>query len=843
MFHYSLIFTWLTQMRRYSIYLFLSILVWQSGLGQTIKEPELDLQMIYLKASQAYSDYSTGKELEALLRIDSLMERYSSKGNDVIWAYLFLYKGTILSHQGNYYLSNAYFRLSSDHARIFGHKDLLNSIQNSYLLLLVESLDTTGANRIKNQYLQKDTDIASSGLLFSIYINRAYSALYNGDISQATLELKKMSQIGKDHTESNPSWIYANRLLGVFYLKTGKRKESLSYLIKALRLSKTIHGEMHFQTGQSYLQLGDFYAYPGTTDSALICYEKAKAIFFKQNPNRADTSLLYSYESVFIECLVKLGKLQQHQPEILPSTLENFKLAIGRINQLSHSITSETSRFIIAEKGRYCFDAGIDCAIDLYEKTGEVPYLEQALAWSIEAKSLSLNQQFEKDQIYPVVGIPEELSANQLELRRSLDEYLGESFDEEVIAPFDSLITALLNYERNERLIQSYYDKIRQVRDQNQFSPQKLIKNLNDAIYLGFHELDSVIVVFTQEGTKLQYSCIIKDKRLLSDLAEFRTLISHTPINIYTLADVKQFSELGYSLYSKLIGPSISHFRGRHILIQSDGCLLGIPFEALLRETTDSDSFRDLPYLVKDFTIQYVSISMLTEHPNGFGKKDLLLITCRNSTGMSEADVEVSRLHDTYSKSSLGYIDDPGFKNNSLNLSNIRIHVASHAVVNSPDPIQSGLTCSPDEPPLLKFSDILQLNLKGSHVFINGCQSGNGPLNHGEGLMSLGLAFAMAGSGSVIQHLWTASDRSSMELAGLYYQKLHRFTDADALQMAKKKYLKTSNFGLDHPYYWSGLICFSGSREGSRLLAPYLVILALLGCGALIYRIARKRTR
>lgn len=828
---------------KFWILLFLGLATVQFDFGQSAANPDIDIKTVYQKANLVYNDYMKGDELKALRCIDELIGLSTSGYNDVIWGFLFNYKAIILHHQGNFYLSKKYFQLSIAFAELFRNEPLRNYSINSCLLLLVESFDTKGVNLLTENYLNEWISVKSDKLLFAIHTNQAYSAIYNHDTARARIEFQKLNSIGKRMTKEDPYWINEYRLFGIYLMEIGNNVKSLDYLKRAIELSENINGEMHFQTGLSYLRLGDYYLNTGKSDTALYNYEKANHIIVEQSIDLSSNTLQYSYETVFIECLIKLGRLLQTGETDVLRAFENFKMAIGRINQLSHSITSETSRFIIAEKGRYCFDAGIACALELSKKTGEVSFLEQALAWSIESKSLSLNQQFEKDQIYPVVGIPEELAANQQQFRQSLDNYLGESFDEKAVAPIDTIITTLRNYEKNERLIQSLYDKIRQVKEQNRFSPQKLLNNVNDAIYVGFHELDSVIAVFSQDGAKLQCSYINKDKKLLSDLVEFRTLISHTPINIYTAGDIKKYSDLGYSLYTRLIGPCLSHFHGRHILIQSDGCLLGIPFEALVREATDSDSFRDLPYLVKDFAVQYVSISMLTELPNVLGKKDLLLVTCRNSTGISEADIEVSRLHAAYSKSSLCFLDDAGFNSNSLNLSNSRIHIASHAVVNSPDPIQSGLTCSPDEPPRLKFSDILRLNLKGGHVFINGCQSGNGPLNHGEGLMSLGLAFAMAGSGSVIQHLWTASDRSSMELAGLFYKKLHRFSDADALQIAKKKYLKSSYFGLDHPYYWSGMVCFSGSKEASRHLAIYLIILALLSCGTLIYMVSRKRTR
>ncbi len=825
-----------------SIAFLFCLLSFGSTFCQSQAEVDKDKRAFYQQVNEVYTLIKNGNEVKAHRSIDSLFDSNAVSFDDVIWGYLYNYKGQIFNHAGNYYLSKKCFQMASLYARRFQNPSLLTYTYNNFSVLLIESHDKTGTESLMSHIVVSDKKPVPDKLLLSLDLNLAYNSLNYKDTAQAGEILLKSFQYDKKVLKSDPIWINRNRLYGRYLQEIGEYEMSLAFLKKASQESELLNGFKHFQTALSYLRIGDYYSLIGKGDSALFYYEKTNQIFFQQHKDSTRVSLQYSYETVIIESLVKLGLALQAGNIDIPGAFENFKMAIGRINQLSHSITSETSRFIIAEKGRYCFDASIACAINFYKKTGDTKYLEQALSWSIEAKSLSLNQQFEQEQIYPMIGIPEDLTGKQRDLRRALDAYLGESLEKDLIVPLDTIITALKNYEKNERLIQSYYDKIRQVKDQNLLSPKELLRNMDDAIYFGYHELDSVIVLFKQEGTKLQYSCINKDESLLSDLAEFRKLISHTPINIYTSADVQQFSELGNSLYSRLIGPFLSQFQGRHLLIQSDGCLLGIPFEVLTREVTNSDSFRDLHYLIKDFAVQYVSTTMLTDHNHLFGKKDMLLITCRNSTGMPQADLEVTRLHDFYQKSLMCYIDDPGFKSNSLKLFNNRIHIASHAVINSPDPIQSGLSCSPDEPPLLKFNDILRLNLNGSHVFINGCQSGNGPLNHGEGLMSLGLAFALAGSSSVIQHLWTASDQSSMELGGLYYQKLHRLSDGDALQRAKKKYLKTSPFGLDHPYYWAGLVCFSGSTESPSHPAPFLFVMAILVSGIIIYRVARKRT-
>ena len=427
-------------------------------------------------------------------------------------------------------------------------------------------------------------------------------------------------------------------------------------------------------------------------------------------------------------------------------------------------------------------------------------------------------------------------------LRQRLDHLFGETFEQEQSVPIDSLVRANLDYEITERLIQSQYEQILQVRNQNQVFPTTFIQKIKDAIYLGYHELDSVIIVFSLNGPRPKYSIIAKNAQLLSELSQFKKIVSTQPLNVCSSIEVKQFSVLGYRLYSQLIGPFLKDFNGHHILIHADGPLLGIPFGALVRTNSDSDVYKDLPYLIKDYVVQYVSTPMLTNGLPWSGHFGLSIITCLNSTGIPETAFEVSSLSTAVPHSTLCYIDDPNCNLDSLNKSGRRIHIASHAVMNTPDPMKSGLACSPNGPVLFNFSDILDLDLLGSQVFINGCQSGDGPLNHGEGLMSLGLAFALAGSRSVIQHLWSAPDRASLLLAEDFYKSINQLPDADGLRIAQKKYLKTISGGLDHPYYWSGLVCYCG-YEPTPGNVKFISLIIILISGSMIYLFLRYRKR
>ena len=120
-------------------------------------------------------------------------------------------------------------------------------------------------------------------------------------------------------------------------------------------------------------------------------------------------------------------------------------------------------------------------------------------------------------------------------------------------------------------------------------------------------------------------------------------------------------------------------------------------------------------------------------------------------------------------------------------------------------------------------------HLDGISFFINACESGSGPINTGEGVMSLGLACTLAGAESVIQHSWKADDEAAGQISVSYYRKSRFFSKARALQKAKEQYIKQAPQGKGHPSYWAGMVYYGpeGSQNRNIPLALFLGILIL----------------
>lgn len=812
--------------------------------GQPSQSTNKDIQQqLYQGCSKVWTLFNEGKDLQASKLADSIMDNNKMDFLMPIWGYLCNYKANGLHHAGNFYLSKKYYQLASLYAVRQRDKSLLEHTVNNYGGLMIESFDSAAAARALKSRIFNDNILVGKPLFIALQLNLAILALDGQDTSSADKHFRLLQTYRDIINPNDPVWVMANRSYGKFLFETGRISESLFFLLKAKNQSLLINSFNHYQTGICNMAVGEYFTKICKKDSATFYFNEAKRIISSKTSKDDTTSGQPQYEMVLLECLLKIGEFKHMSAGSLNEAYDLFKLAINRILTLSHSVTSETSRFVIADKGRSSFNKGIACALKLYENTHDKKYLEEAFNWSLQAKSLSLNWLVEKDLIYPMVGIPSNLITNLQNNRQILERILGDTLCPVTFVPMDSIIHVLRDYEKSEKLIQNKYTLIREASQSNPLAQLMSDRSLEKGNYLGYYELDSIIVVFGQNRKEKFFTLIQKDSQLLAEIRQFKTILKDKPLSSYGLKEVETYMNLSYSLFSKLVLPFLGKSRGHNLVIHPDGILDGLPFEALVTRHSNAKLFKSLPYLMNEYSIRYVSTSMLNNEQKPAKLNGLTILSCKSSTGIPESVNEISEVQKEYPASTLHFIDDQTIGNDRILGNTSRIHISTHLVINNPDPMQSGLACYQSGSALLRFRDILYIDLTGKHVFINGCESGNGPLNHGEGLMSLGLAFSVAGCSSVIGHFWNVSDRAAVELARNFYKNISLLPDYQALQKAKIDYLKSTIPGNDHPFYWSGIVCYSKSQSDQKNVLVIVSVLGLLVSGFLIYLLLLKRKR
>jgi CHAT domain-containing protein len=116
---------------------------------------------------------------------------------------------------------------------------------------------------------------------------------------------------------------------------------------------------------------------------------------------------------------------------------------------------------------------------------------------------------------------------------------------------------------------------------------------------------------------------------------------------------------------------------------------------------------------------------------------------------------------------------------------------------------------------ILTAQQIASLDLSGvDWAVLSACNTGNGEMKEGEGMVGLERSFRVAGAKSVVMTLWPVDDEVTREfMRGLYAERFGRHaTTADAVWNSARKMLKARQAAgkSTHPWYWAGFVGAGG---------------------------------
>jgi CHAT domain-containing protein len=291
------------------------------------------------------------------------------------------------------------------------------------------------------------------------------------------------------------------------------------------------------------------------------------------------------------------------------------------------------------------------------------------------------------------------------------------------------------------------------------------------------------------------------------------------------------YASLGRELYRLLIEPAANELQNINtICIIPDEFLWTLPFQALTNRRGN--------YLIQDYCLFYApSFTVLNEmalrrqQPNS---NESLIAFGNPVVGRSgkpkqnlhpipETEVEVAAIAAT-ARTQMKKIlvrreaDEKTFK--TLAPQYATIHLATHGVLDNRDPLNSYLllTKTEDETEndgLLHAREIIDLNLDADLAVLSACETGNGRISPGEGVIGMSWAFLVAGTRSVVVSQWQVNSASTSRLMKSFYQGLASQNDANSRN--KSQALREASLGLlkdrryHHPFYWAGFVLVSSN--------------------------------
>ncbi len=277
-------------------------------------------------------------------------------------------------------------------------------------------------------------------------------------------------------------------------------------------------------------------------------------------------------------------------------------------------------------------------------------------------------------------------------------------------------------------------------------------------------------------------------------------------------------------LYSLLVAPAADHLKGVDTLcIIPDGFLWNLPFQALMLSSNR--------FLLEDHAIYYVpSLNVLQEmsgKENGRRKASSLIAFGNPVIGkdeqrqadlcpLPEAENEVGSIAKTArvetQKVFIGRdASEKTFK--ALAPSFSLIHLATHGVLDNRNPLYSHLLLTKTEGDsendgLLEAREIMDMKLNADLVVLSACETANGRIAAGEGVMGMSWAFFVAGTRSMLVSQWGVNSSSTSELMSNFYENMAKsraqYQKAHFLREAALRLMKDDRYS--HPFYWSSFV-------------------------------------
>ncbi|MEO8211076.1 MAG: CHAT domain-containing protein, partial [bacterium] len=481
--------------------------------------------------------------------------------------------------------------------------------------------------------------------------------------------------------------------------------------------------------------------------------------------------------------------------------------------------------------------------------------LEKAFYLSERTKAATLLENMKDSEAKITANLPEKLVEKEKLLKAHIAFKESEKYKElqkgrksrkKVIEKFDKLIFDLKReyntfIEKLEKNYPEYYNLKTEITDAS-------IKDIREKLLTGkkiiieYFAGEKNIYTFKITDTDISVNKILKRKSFEKSIKEFRrSLVTLSLLNFSN--NFKIFSENAYKLYLILLGSILSDSEDiSNLIIIPDNIIGYISFEALITKPPIEDScYKNLSYLIKEFTVSYGYSSVYLLKNTGYQKKlnQKKIIgfapgfknALDNSANASNAEERFrSQLVPlNYNESELNEIGKyfPGdyfIKENATKKTFLKfagkysiIHLATHCIIDEMKPMFSRICFSEsDNTPAesyLHSYELLNLRLNSRLAVLSACHTGAGKLIKGEGILSVARGFAYSNCSSIVMSLWQVNDLSTSKLMVDFYKGLfHGNYIDDSLRQAKLHYLEQANDYNSSPFFWAPFIMIGNSN-------------------------------
>lgn len=528
------------------------------------------------------------------------------------------------------------------------------------------------------------------------------------------------------------------------------------------------------------------------------------------------------------------------QEQFLRASLASYQSAISLLRYIEKSYDTDDARLLLNRNSKMVYDGAFAVSMRLYKLHADEAFLEQAFLIAEKSKASVISQKLKEHQFKQSKGIAPSLLQKERQLK-----YLIARLNIRIDQGNEAQAT--VRYMKEKMELEIELAKLQQEIEQNssyyklkyeeQYPDTRQIRAAIDAnqALISLYSGAGSLYAFVIGSNSFQY-VEIDSFQLVKQLAgKWTNALQHA-------VPGRRFSETatGQQLFSRLVKPliALTGERNEWIIIPDD-VLHFLPFESL--PESNGEPLLASTTISYHFSSQFV-VQPLTKQETRRSYQVLSFAPFNNTGMVMPGNIALpelpSSLNEIAGLPGQAFTDTAATKTNFLQKFNQYpiLHFVSHAVADTNNSGQSFLAFYPQQKNIeenrLYVEELYGLNMDSTElVILSACETGNGQLVNGEGVMSLSRGFAYAGCASIINSLWKADDKaSSMILQQFHYYLQKGYSRSRSLQLAKLDYINSDALHRS-PEYWANLVLI-GNTEGwqkkSALLLLWLILIGII---------------
>jgi CHAT domain-containing protein len=750
------------------------------------------------------------EKLQASLTIYQQLSRGDSSYNFYIAGDL-MALGRVYTEAGDNSGALAYLNQAVDIVRTLNDSDMMASLRNSIGVLYTEQEDYAQAKEQFDQSLKIYTGDKNQRETARVLLNLGVIEQRQHLYDEALMNFKSSLQTAKPTSNIDVA-IAANEGIGV--VLTAKHDfvgaiESLSIGLALAKQTgnKTRQAEILWRSSQAYYAQGNYSQSTELAESALTLARASHLL-----------KLTYLGTTTLGESLAA-----QKKPDL---AIETLKDAVEQLEALrEHVAGSELETQLFLENKVASYNALVDLLIGQGKALDALLYAERAKGRVL----LDVLRDGKPD--FAKALTPAEKAETQ-RLNRRVSE-INDTIRKQEVANSSSLNSLYAQLDAARVEYRSFQDALYvthpNLRIRSGHTALLSTADLNgltadgETVYLEYVAAKDGVSLFVLSKNKANgapevkaYHIAIKPEDLNRRVDEFHDALAEQRLSYATGAR---------ELYTLLIAPAEQQLRGvGTICIVPDSFLWNVPFQALM---TPRERF-----LIEDHALYYApSLSVLREMNRKKSKSETTntsLIAFGNPVvgkderrnadlcPLPEAEQEVSSIAKYFDKKNTRVFigrdaSEKSFKTLAPTYS--IVHLATHGVIDNRQPLYSHLLLTKTEGDAendgrLEARQIMDMNLNADLAVLSACETANGKVAPGEGVIGVSWAFFVAGTRSMLVSQWKVNSASTAELMKEFYRALGSNKGpnkkANSFKNAILRMLNDPRY--QHPFYWATFV-------------------------------------